>query len=247
MPTGHRQEPARARSTVRTRTIAPPPAEVVGLPWSGSTVAAADLGTKTLDLAEILLLAGWSAAVWPTCGRRRGRTVGAIHPHRLGAVRVMRDPASPGTRPIGGPPSSHPPSSARVPRGTGSDGILSSHPEVRERPPVMMGPRRRRSSHPRGPGRSPPRPTSDGLHGGAVAAVRAASGEVRQGGTKTRVPALDLSLAAVHRWGRSLTEERDARVALGRARRTSRGALTAVRRHVTRQLLAKLEPILKEQ
>ncbi len=74
------------------------------------------------------------------------------------------------------------------------------------------------------------------------AAHVAAGGEAeRKAATRFKVDALAVALAARKLWRRSLSEERDSRVsegATGRAQQTRRG-------HVTRELLAELEPHVK--
>jgi hypothetical protein len=78
-------------------------------------------------------------------------------------------------------------------------------------------------------------------------AAQAAGGELEQRlGRRYRLDPLVVALVAVRLWGRSVSEERDQQV---RALMTSDSlprVVTAVRGHVTRQLLATLTPRIKE-
>jgi hypothetical protein len=56
-----------------------------------------------------------------------------------------------------------------------------------------------------------------------------------------------LAVAAIARWGRSLTEERDARVETAATPDVAARTLQALRGHVTRQLVEELKPILREE
>lgn len=56
----------------------------------------------------------------------------------------------------------------------------------------------------------------------------------------------DVNTAAAQLWGRSLTQERDRRVAAGTTDSTSARTVQAMRGHITPQLLAELEPVLRE-
>jgi len=60
------------------------------------------------------------------------------------------------------------------------------------------------------------------------------------------VRATDVSVAAHGRWGHSLTDERDARLAANAKACTAPRSVPAVRGHITRALIAELEPVLKE-
>jgi transcriptional regulator with XRE-family HTH domain len=78
-------------------------------------------------------------------------------------------------------------------------------------------------------------------------AASAASGEAEQkAARKFGIGAQQLSIFAFDLWGRSLTEERDARVNEADAQSGSAKSLQALRGHVTRHLLAELAPHLKE-
>jgi transcriptional regulator with XRE-family HTH domain len=62
-----------------------------------------------------------------------------------------------------------------------------------------------------------------------------------------RVPPVTVALAAAGRWHRSLTKERDARVAdQSKGSAISARTLQALRGHITRQLLDELRPLLKD-
>ena len=75
---------------------------------------------------------------------------------------------------------------------------------------------------------------------------RSARGEVELRAAKhIGVEPSEVSVAAFGCWGRSLTEERDARVLDAVAGATPRTA-QALRGHVTRQLIAELEPIVRK-
>jgi hypothetical protein len=64
--------------------------------------------------------------------------------------------------------------------------------------------------------------------------------------SKFGVTATLVALAARKLWGRSLTQERDRRVAANSSERSA-GALQAIRGRVTRRLLDELEPILSKR
>ena len=77
-----------------------------------------------------------------------------------------------------------------------------------------------------------------------VQAERAGRGEVElKAAKRLGVEPEAVSLAAFGRWGHSLTDERDAQVETAVAGASPRTA-QALRGHVTRQLIAELEPIL---
>jgi hypothetical protein len=76
-------------------------------------------------------------------------------------------------------------------------------------------------------------------------AYAAAGGDLEQKiGRRLRLDPTFVALAARRVWGRSLTEERDARVAAQAPADTATRALQGIRGHVTRALLAELEPQL---
>jgi transcriptional regulator with XRE-family HTH domain len=78
---------------------------------------------------------------------------------------------------------------------------------------------------------------------GIVRAERLARGDVEtKAAQRIDVDPADLSIAAFGRFGRSFTDERDAR--LGEVADTSKRSLQALRGHITRQVLAELEPVL---
>ena len=77
------------------------------------------------------------------------------------------------------------------------------------------------------------------------AAYRAAGGDLEQKVARQfRVDPLIVALVAVKAWGRSLSEERDRRVADQAASSTSPRAIQALRGHVTRALRKELDPRL---
>ena len=79
------------------------------------------------------------------------------------------------------------------------------------------------------------------------AAYAAAGGDLEQKvGRRLRLDPTFVALAARRAWGRSLTEERDARVATQAPAETAPRALQGIRGHVTRALLTELEPRLIE-
>jgi transcriptional regulator with XRE-family HTH domain len=79
-----------------------------------------------------------------------------------------------------------------------------------------------------------------------VEAERSARGDVELRAAKhIGVEPSEVSVAAFGRWGHSLTEERDARVLAAVAGASPRTA-QALRGHVTRQLIAELEPIVRK-
>ncbi|MGD0083564.1 MAG: helix-turn-helix transcriptional regulator [Acidimicrobiales bacterium] len=80
----------------------------------------------------------------------------------------------------------------------------------------------------------------------AVAAERAARSDAELAAARRLgVGADDLSFAAFGLWGDSLTSERDRRVVAAIPEGASPRSVQALRGHVTRQLLAELEPIVK--
>jgi Helix-turn-helix domain len=83
--------------------------------------------------------------------------------------------------------------------------------------------------------------------GGYGDAQKAARGDAeRKAARKLGVHALQLSVAAHGRYGRSFTDERDARVAEQAPEDASPRSLQALRGHVTRALIAELAPVLVE-
>jgi transcriptional regulator with XRE-family HTH domain len=69
----------------------------------------------------------------------------------------------------------------------------------------------------------------------------------RAAARRLRVDPVTLSAAAFGRWGRSLTDERDARVTATDSQGSPAHATRGRRGHVTRQLLEELEPILRRK
>lgn len=80
----------------------------------------------------------------------------------------------------------------------------------------------------------------------ALAEVDALAEAEEKAAAKFGVTATLVALAARKLWGRSLTQERDRRVAANSSERSA-GALQAIRGHVTRGLLDELEPILSKR
>jgi transcriptional regulator with XRE-family HTH domain len=96
-------------------------------------------------------------------------------------------------------------------------------------------------------------PASSGARGGTPAAIAENLAQLRldQAGVleqraarRFKVDSLQVAVAARQRWRRSLTEERDHRSAEATTGKSKRAAQT-FRGHVTRQLLAELEPDLR--
>ena len=70
----------------------------------------------------------------------------------------------------------------------------------------------------------------------------AATGEAEQKAARSLgIPIEDVNLRAVHLWGRSLTQERDRRLANRSTETMSRRSTQAARGHITRELLRELE------
>jgi transcriptional regulator with XRE-family HTH domain len=158
-----------------------------GLPWSRSTVAALEAGTKTIDVAELV---GLAIAVAPLTELLAGNG-----PVRLGALAIDL-----GT--------------VRKVLAGKSDLLSQEDADY-----LMQGARR-------------------------VAAAWAVHGEAEQkAARKLHMDALDLATAAQRRWGRSLTEERDARVKDSAPADLSPRSRQALRGRVTRQLLEELAPV----
>jgi hypothetical protein len=65
-------------------------------------------------------------------------------------------------------------------------------------------------------------------------------------GRRFSLDPLAVALAARATWGRSLTDERDRRMVEGAPAGTAPRAIQALRGHITRALLAELEPRLTE-
>ena len=196
-------------------------ARAKGLPWSRSSVAAVEAGTKTLDLSEVLLLRLAVSGNFDQLLAGKGFVVlgrGARIP--LGGVRSLLADQDDQVR-------------IKVDIQTPDLANLSSTAEV-----VAGFQSLKRRVAKLAPGAS----AKD-----LMSAERAASGEAEQkAARKLSVSAVDLAVAAFGLWGRSLTEERDGRVKDWPKPPQTPRAVTAVRGHVTRQLLAELEPILKE-
>ncbi len=83
--------------------------------------------------------------------------------------------------------------------------------------------------------------------GGKSAVLPAAHSEADRKAARRLDVDITVLLEGAHQaWGRTLTEERDARVAEAAPPGTSNRTLQALRAHTTRALLAELEPVLKE-
>lgn len=83
--------------------------------------------------------------------------------------------------------------------------------------------------------------------GGHPYAVPRVFGEAEQkAGRRLGVPARVVMGAALNLWGRSLAEERDARVAESAPAEAGARSLQALRAHATRALLAELEPLVEK-
>jgi len=82
----------------------------------------------------------------------------------------------------------------------------------------------------------------------AQAVSAAAGGDAeRKAARKLSIPPIEVSEAAYARYGRSLTAERDRRVAEQAPADASPRSLQALRGHVTRALLSELDPILNQK
>jgi transcriptional regulator with XRE-family HTH domain len=201
-----------------------------GLNWSRSTIAALEAGTKTLDVGEFALL-----------------SVALLQPPE----RLLAGPgwieAAPGARMTAE-------ALRRVHNGSEAFGEITmadlDTPEIREAretwakattPALAEGleeTQRRFATYQR----IVPRFTHGQLRAAQFAARNDA--EMKAARKLHLDDAVEVAFAALRLWGRSLTEERDARVSAMAPPDASPRTLQALRGHITRQLLEELEPVL---
>jgi len=80
-----------------------------------------------------------------------------------------------------------------------------------------------------------------------MAAAEAAKGETEEViARRLEVNALDVAVAALRTFGRSLTDEREARVSERGGRVPTARSLQAIRGHITRELIDELKPVLDD-
>lgn len=202
-----------------------------GLNWTRSTVAAVEAGAKTLDLGEFLLLVVTASASVNDLLAGSGRVQIAEATPKLSAVLAVLEGRDAYLDLITGDLGFPPFNWAEIQAALVALGRLQPHSTFQ---------RRRRRYERLAPGitRDPAK---------IAEAERAASGEAEmKAARKLRVDALDLTVAAFGLWNRSLTQERDARVAESEAPNTPSRSIQALRGRVTRQLLEDLKARLKE-
>lgn len=188
-----------------------------GIPWARSTLAAIETGTRTISVAELILLPTVLGVTMDELLAGTGRVrVGESTP-KLEVVRRLLRGEELGRVTVGelGWP------------GTPFD--TDAWAQAWEK--------KRRRLEQLAPGIT---------FGQAVEAEEAAKGDAEQkAARRLGVDAGELSVAAFGRWGRSLTDERDDRLAERLGPDTPASA--QARGHITRELLAELEPILRKK
>jgi len=192
-----------------------------GLPWTRPTLAAVELGTKTLDVGELVLLS-------LTLGVRVDEILAGDGRAQIGRQAV---PTLPVVRAVLAS------NKAAIGRRPGSDiglpNVDSDFTIALEQKVMIL---RELEAL------APDLPFSE-----LKAAEEAAQGDAeRTAARKLQCSADKLSIAAFGLWKRSLTDERDARVATTAPPGSSPRAIQARRGHVTRQLLEEIAPILRK-
>lgn len=206
-------------------------ARAVGLAWSRSTVGALENGGKTLDLGEVVLLAAAMPAPVAQLLAPSDAMLAADDPFiAVGPALAMRPEsilaalAASTVRDLGAVETE------REGYLTDIDGA-AHHGRLEEA-------KKRRQRH-------------DRITGGTSSSMFAQATEAARGEAEMKaarrldVDPVELALAALKLWGRSLTEERDARVAEATEPGATPRTLQALRGHLTRQLLKELEPIVR--
>jgi len=198
-----------------------------GLPWSRSTVAALEAGTKTMDVLELALLShalGRPPEYWLAGEGLVDTKLGTV---TVSAVRLSF--------------------SGKDAWSTIDPTIEFNNPAVRygiREIPDLWGAQAESDRTFARYERIIPRVTRSQL-GAAEDAIK---GEAeRKAAHKLSVDnPIELALAAIALWGRSLTEERDARLDREASSDASARALQALRGHVTRRLLEEIEPVVRK-
>jgi hypothetical protein len=213
-----------------------------GLPWSRSTIAQLELGTKTVDVGELVLL----AHALQVSVRDLLRTDGMIQLSPTMAMtskglcdvlagKVLHLTTSPRAR-------VSITASAGSSWGATGDVLLERGESIQD----LATPTKLRARAERLQRLERILPRISNLQLGA--ALEAAHGETERKAARTLHvddPA-EVAVAALRLWGRSLTQERDARVVDAAAPDASPRTLQALRGHVTRHLLEEIEPIVRK-
>ena len=192
----------------------------LGLAWTRPTVAAVELGRKTLDVEELVLLSLAFGARTNAILAGDGRVQVCEAAPTLGVVRAVlasdEEVMKRTVRDVG-PPNPEDVVMNFIQKATVSlDRLAILAPDV----PLSVLQEK---------------------------AAEAARGDVEQAAArKLSCSPSDLAVAAFGRWGRSLTDERDARVSTAYLEEASPRATQARRGHITRQLLEELKPILRK-
>jgi len=202
-------------------------ARTVGLSWTRSSVAAAEAGTKTFDVSELVLLV-------PLFGKSVDELLAGKGSVRVGSIHDLELPVVRGILAATVTASATKSTKAKV----------QPEPQRKRRPRRSATHVRRDVDENRGP-RS--EMMMDAIRPDPFEIEMAARGEAEQkAARRLGVEPLDLSIASFKRWHRSLTEERDARVDEQSDKSSTLRTIQARRGHITRQLLDELQPRLKK-
>jgi hypothetical protein len=217
-----------------------------GLPWSRSTIAALEAGTKTLDVGELVVLSAGTG--YDVAELIAGEDLVQLVPNFALSPRAIRHMLGSDEQ-MTTSDIDYQPSQVHVKR-TVAEAIAGGLDESDDFEAVLADPAlesklalgsRRLEAYER----ILPRISNTQLR----AAREAARGETEMKSArklKLNDPVV-LAVAAIARWGRSLTEERDARVETAATPDVAARTLQALRGHVTRQLVEELKPILREE
>ncbi|MGQ0680588.1 MAG: hypothetical protein ACT4OM_13215 [Actinomycetota bacterium] len=199
-------------------------ARAAGLPWVRATVLAFEAGQRKSVALEELLLLSYAFSMEPS-DWFVGKGWAKLTPDAMASLKVIRAM-------LAGTPEAH---------WTRISERLWDIPQFKDAPNVLgfqferLNERLRRAEEYLGPQFS-----TDA----AIEAVQAAAepAEVKAA-YKLQVKPIDISLAAIRLWGRSLTQERNRRVSEA-ARLASLRSLQATKGHITRLLLKELAPTI---
>jgi len=202
--------------------------EFAGLPFQRGAVAVLEAGNRKLDLVELIVIAhvlNTSLVALSDDGAPLGRSTAWLTPGvvaRLGYVRL---------RLAGNPARRREPMDPEIPRRAYE--VLDLFNETQEE----------RDARPAEYARRFPGFT---FGQAAMANLATRSESERRSAARAGVDVDTFVTAAVMKWGHSLSDERDLRVRDATTSETDPRSVQALRGHVTRSLLAELEPILKE-
>lgn len=201
-------------------------ARAIGLKWSRSTITALEQGTKTLDVAELVLLS--CALGEPITELLAGDDL----------VELAPSFALSGSEILGVLGSDLDRLQTSLSAGSASARTILSDPVAfRSRLAAATEQFNRYA-------RIIPRITNTQLDDAGNAARGEA--EVKAARKLQIEDPVEVAVAAIARWGRSLTDERDARVLAAAPPGAQQRTLQALRGHVTRQLLEELEPTARK-